>query len=68
MITVEGLFTYVLFTSLLKDNDGNIQYKFMTQTDGTTTAKSPMGCFDSLYIDNDLQEIINKMDLYNEGE
>ena len=40
----------------------------MTQTDGTTTAKSPMGCFDSLYIDNDLQEIINKMDLYNEGE
>ena len=68
MITVEGLFTYVLFTSLLKDNDGNIQYKFMTQTDGTTTAKSPMGCFDSLYIDNDLQEIINKMDEYNEGE
>ena len=68
MITVEGLFTYVLFTSLLKDNDGNIQYKFMTQTDGTTTAKSPMGCFDSLYIDNDLQEIINKIDLYNEGE
>ena len=68
MITVEGLFTYVLFTSLVKDNDGNIQYKFMTQTDGTTTAKSPMGCFDSLLIDNDLQYVINKIDEYNEGE
>ena len=68
MITVEGLFTYVLFTSLVKDNDGNIQYKFMTQTDGTTTAKSPMGCFDSLYIDNDLQYVITKIDEYNEGE
>ena len=68
MITVEGLFTYVLFTALVKDNDGNIQYKFMTQTDGSTTAKSPMGCFESLLIDNDLQEVINKMDQYNEGE
>ena len=68
MITVEGLFTYVLFTALVKDNDGNIQYKFMTQTDGTTTAKSPMGCFESLLIDNDLQYVINKMDEYNEGE
>jgi hypothetical protein len=68
MITVEGLFTYVLFTSLIKDNDGNIQYKFMTQTDGSTTAKSPMGCFESLLIDNDLQEVINKIDQYNEGE
>ena len=68
MITVEGLFTYVLFTSLVKDNDGNIQYKFMTQTDGTTTAKSPMDCFESLLIDNDLQYVINKMDEYNEGE
>ena len=68
MITVEGLFTYVLFTSLVKDNDGNIQYKFMTQTDGSTTAKSPMGCFESLLIDNDLQEVINKIDQYNEGE
>ena len=68
MITVEGLFTYVLFTALVKDNDGNIQYKFMTQTDGSTTAKSPMGCFESLLIDNDLQEVINKIDQYNEGE
>lgn len=67
MITVEGLFTYVLFTALVKDNDNNIQYKFITQSDGSNTAKSPMDCFESIMIDNDLEYVINKIDEYNEG-
>lgn len=65
MITVEGLFTYVFFTAILKDPEGKSEYKFVTQSDGTTTAKSPMGCFEELYIDNDLQYIIEKIDEYN---
>lgn len=67
MITVEGLFTYVLFTTLVKNNEGELEYKFMTQTDGTNTAKSPMGCFEDKLIDNDLQLVITKIDEYNEG-
>ncbi|MGV8961920.1 MAG: hypothetical protein ACOH2V_00885 [Candidatus Saccharimonadaceae bacterium] len=65
MITVEGLFTYVLFTALIKDEDGVQHYKFMTQANGTTTAKTPMGCFDELYIDNDLQYVFTAIDKYN---
>lgn len=65
MITLEGLFTYVLFTTILKDVEGKIQYKFITQSDGTTTAKTPMGCFDEFYIDNDLQYVIDKINEYN---
>ena len=66
MITVEGLFTYVLFTSINKDVEGKIEHKFITQSDGTTTAKTPMGCFEDLYIDNDLQYVIEQIDKYNE--
>ena len=65
MITVEGLFTYVLFTVKIKDDDGKIQYKFATQSDGTTTAKTPMGCFEDLYIDNDLSIVFEAIDRYN---
>ena len=68
MITVEGLFTYVLFTARVKDDDGVIHYKFVTQSDGTTTAKTPMGCFSELYIDNDLQQVFEKIDIYNNEE
>ena len=48
-LTVEGLFS----TVLLATTDG-MNYKFVTQSDGTTTAKSPMGMFDN-EIDNDLK-------------
>jgi len=68
MITIEGLFTYVLFTSnKTRDDEGNILYRFITQSDGTTTAKTPMGCFKDFYIDNDLQMVFNTIDEFNEG-
>ena len=66
MITLEGLFTYVLFTTLVRDGEGEVAHKFITQSDGTTTAKTPMGCFNEMLIDNDLQYVISKIDEYNE--
>lgn len=48
-LTLEGLFTIVL----LAKTDGQ-RYWFETQSDGTTTAKSPMGMFER-EIDNDLK-------------
>ena len=49
VLCLEGLFTITL---LSKYDDGH--YKFITQTDGTTIAKSPMEMFDK-EIDNDLK-------------
>ena len=65
VITLEGLFTYVLFTKIVKDDADNIQYKFVTNSDGTCTAKSPMGLFDTKLIDNDLKLVIDKINEYN---
>lgn len=67
MITVEGLFTYVFFTVLNRNPEKGIEYKFITQSDGTTTAKTPMGCFEELLIDNDLAFVMKKIDEYNSG-
>lgn len=68
VITLEGLFTYVLFTRVVKDDSDSVQYKFLTNSDGTCTAKSPMGLFEDLLIDNDLDYVISKIKEYNEGE
>ena len=65
MITIEGLFTYVLFTVRSKNDDGDMEYKFVTQSDGTTTAKTPMGCFSEKLIDNDLAYVFDQIDKYN---
>lgn len=67
VITLEGLFTYVLFTRIVKDPASDVvQYKFVTNSDGTCTAKSPMGLFDELLIDNDLNLVINAIKDYDE--
>ena len=65
VITLEGLFTYVFFTEVNRDDDGNPKYQFKTNSDGTCTAKSPMGLFDTLLIDNDLNMVISKIKEYN---
>lgn len=66
VITLEGLFTYVLFTKVIQDESNNVQYKFITNSDGTCTAKSPMGLFDNRLIDNDLNYVIDTIIKYNE--
>lgn len=50
-LTLEGCFDIVL----LAETDGKEHY-FVTQSDGTTTAKSPYGMFPEK-IDNDLQKV-----------
>lgn len=51
-ITLEGMVTICLRTRV---SDG--QFQFSTQNNGEDTVKSPMGLFESQYIDNDLKAV-----------
>ena len=51
-ITVEGMFPIVLLAD--RDDAG---FHFITQTDGTTPVKAPMGMFAEAVIDNDLKAV-----------
>jgi len=53
-LTLEGLFSIVLFGKVKKDKDGNIRYVFETSNNGENTCKSPRGMFPSFEIANDL--------------
>lgn len=67
-VTLEGLFTYLFFTKVEEGDDGKMQYKFLTNTDGACVAKTPLGMYDDLLIDNDLNEVIKTIDEYNNAE
>jgi hypothetical protein len=54
-LTLEGLFSIVLFAKIKKDKEGVLRYVFETQNTGDNTCKSPKGMFDSFEIANDLQ-------------
>lgn len=67
-VTLEGLFTYIFFTKVSEGDDGRMQYKLLTNNDGVCVAKTSLGMFEDLEIDNDLAEIIKVIDEYNSGE
>ena len=67
-VTLEGLFTYIFFTKVSEGDSGKMEYKLITNNDGTCVAKTSFGMFEDLEIDNDLNEIIHVIDAYNEGE
>lgn len=60
-ITIEGLFTIVLRTSVIDQ-----KYFFLTQNSGKDTVKSPMGMFNDYAVDNDLAYIDDKICNYYE--
>ena len=53
-LTLEGLFSIVLFGRVKKDEDG-LECGFDTVNNGENTCKSPMGMFEDSFIENDLQ-------------
>jgi len=64
-LNIEGMFSVVLYSKANKNKDGNMEYVFVTQNDGTNTGKSPRGMFDKLEIPNNLSYVLKKIEEYN---
>lgn len=57
-LTLEGLFSIVLFGKVKKDKETKqLSYIFETQNNGDNTCKSPKGMFDEVEIPNSLQVV-----------
>jgi len=67
-LTLEGLFTVVLYSKISKEQDNTMKYEFVTNFDGEFPAKSPIDMFEKLYIPNDLGIVSETIDKYNEGK
>lgn len=64
-LTLEGLFSIVLFAKVIKNEKNKLEYVFVTQTDGENTCKTPMEMFDNEYIPNDLELVRQTILKYN---
>ena len=65
-LTLEGLFSIVLFGKVNKNDDGELSYGFETQNNGENTCKSPQGMFEDFFIPNNLQYVKDCMKKYEE--
>lgn len=64
-LTLEGLFTVVLYSKVSKGADNKPKYEFVSNNDGEFPAKSPYGMFESLYIKNDLGYVTETINKFN---
>jgi len=64
---IEKEFVIVVFTMVSKSEKNEMQYEFLTNSDGIRSAKSPMDML-PVKMPNDLQEIINLSEIYYKGE
>lgn len=67
-VNIDGLFSYLLYAEKLIQSDGEIEYKFRTRTLGADTCRSTKGCFEDLYIDQDMQLVIDSINKFELGE
>ena len=65
-LTLEGLFSIVLFGKVNKNDDGELEYGFETQNSGENTCKSPQGMFEDFFIPNNLQFVKDCIKKYEE--
>lgn len=61
-LTLEGLFTVVLYSKVERGTDNKMKYQFVTNNDGQFPAKSPVGMFKEMYIPNDLSYVSQKIE------
>ena len=64
-VYLDSLFTFILYAQVIRDEKtSEISYKFQTRSDGSSTCKSPAGCFKEAYISNDLGFIVDTINSY----
>lgn len=64
VLTLEGLFSIVLFGKVKKSKETGVKYVFETQNNGENTCKSPRGMFSTFEIPNDLALVKNAIEDY----
>lgn len=67
-VNLDGLFNYLLYAERIKNSDDNVEYKIRTHSLGNDTCRSTDGCFKELYIDNNMQLVLDSIHKFEFGE
>lgn len=67
--SIEKEFTIVLYTETVRQTNKSLKYYFRTNSDGVCSAKTPLGMFKEILIDNDLKMVLDRVwEFYEEQE
>lgn len=67
-VNIDGLFSYIIYSDKYVDENDEVQYRFMTRTNGNDTCRSVAGCFADKYIEPNLKLVIDTINKFESGE
>ena len=67
-VNLDGLFSYIIYTDKYIDENDEVQYRFMTRTNGNDTCRSVAGCFTDKYIEPNMKLVIDTINKFESGE
>ena len=67
-VNLDGLFSYIIYTDKYVDENDEVQYRFMTRTNGNDTCRSVSGCFADKYIEPNMKLVIDTINKFESGE
>ena len=67
-VNLDGLFSYIIYTDKYVDENHEVQYRFMTRTNGNDTCRSVAGCFADKYIEPNMKLVIDTINKFESGE
>lgn len=66
-VNVDGLFNYIIYSEKIVEDD-NVSFKFRTRTLGADTCRSTEGCFNEMYIEPNMQTVLDTINKFELGE
>ena len=67
-VNLDGLFSYIIYTDKYVDENDEVQYRFMTKTNGNDTCRSVAVCFADKYIEPNMKLVIDTINKFESGE
>lgn len=65
---LDGMFNWIFYAEKIVDEvDETVKYVYRTRTNGYDTCRSTSGCFKDKYIKPNIQEVINRIDAFDNG-
>ena len=63
-VNLDGLFSYIIYSERYINEEGEVKYRFKTRTDGNDTCRSVAGCFENKYIEPNIKEVIDRINIF----
>lgn len=67
-VNLDGLFSYIIYSERVVEEDGEVTYRFKTRTDGNDTCRSTAGCFEEKYIEPNMKLVIDTINQFENGD